>query len=95
MRNKQIKILLLSSLFVIISLFFCSCTFNSNLHIVDDNKNYRIIQNENGTYNILILNDDNDVVYQEKNIKQPVYISKNNSLVTISKDYGTGLQLVK
>lgn len=95
MRNKQIKILLLSSLFVIISLFFCSCTFNSNLHIVDDNKNYRIIQNENGTYNILILNDDNDVVYKEKNIKQPVYISKNNSLITISKDYGTGLQLVK
>lgn len=84
-----------SFLFVIISLFLCSCSFNSNSRIVDDNKNYRIIWNKNWTYDILIFNDDNDVVYQEKDIEQPVNISKNNSLITISKDFGTGLQFVK
>lgn len=87
---KYIKILCVVFVFIL-----CSCSAKTGDSVRISEENYEVFIDEDFQYGFSIYSDDNSVLYQEKNIEQPVYLSKNNSLITISVDYGTGLQGVR
>lgn len=97
MRSNKYIIVAIFSALIVISLLLCSCSFNKNSdNVIDSNRNYKVTENKGSFgYNIVIYDDDGNTLYSEENIDRPVSLSESNSLITISVDYGTGLQAVR
>lgn len=87
---KKMKYVLILSILIV--LLLCSCVTKANFVKNIDRNSFEVVDDENSRYGFLIYDNDNSVLYRENNIEQPVYLTKNNSLITISIDYGTGLQ---
>ncbi|MBR0541462.1 MAG: hypothetical protein IJK26_04565 [Clostridia bacterium] len=91
--NKNIHIIFVIALVIILG----SCKMNNPNNkgfLLDNGKNYEVYITDDYLYNYYIYKNNKEIAYSEINIQQPVTITEYDDLIKISKDYGTGLQVI-